>query len=460
MGGAGGDKGGDAAAPLPTVTVGTARTGVIANLLPVTGTLNTRRDQEATIGPPVAGVIDALPVRFGLPVARGQVLFHLSTRTLQGQVASARATVVQNALLVRQAEANALQQQGQSGTAISQARIAISAGEATVLSGRATLTGVQAALENARQNLARSEKLFGEGLVAQKDVEAAQLAVRTADAQVAAQRQTIASQEKTVESLQEALAGARAARIQDTVKARDIDIARQQLATARGALATAEAQEAIYTVRSPIAGTVLLINGGLGETVDTTTKVVTVANIDRLLLQISIPSGSSSLVHAGQGLTFRVDALPGKIFSARIRSVGTQVDTTNSTVTALADVDNSRHLLKDNLAARVDIVLARHIGAVLAPRAGVFIDTGTGGATASVLKIDGKSVVHKVEVRTGLSEGDHIEILSGVHPGDRLATTGGYGLADGTKVETGTKAEGGSSIEGSGKSPAAAKGKE
>ena len=56
-----GDKGG--AKPAPTVQVATVRVGPIAQTLPATGTLQALRTEEATISPPVAGVLDALPIR-------------------------------------------------------------------------------------------------------------------------------------------------------------------------------------------------------------------------------------------------------------------------------------------------------------------------------------------------------------------------------------------------------------
>ena len=41
-------------------------------------------------------------------------------------------------------------------------------------------------------------------------------------------------------------------------------------------------------------------------------------------------------------------------------------------------------------------------------------------------------------MKTGFKEGNTIEILSGLKPGDKVVTTGGYGLPDGTKVTVDT----------------------
>jgi RND family efflux transporter MFP subunit len=422
-------------AELPTVSAATAYIGPIEQTLPASGVLMALRDRQTALSAPVAGVLDALPVRFGQPVAAGQIVAHLSTRTLQGQIDQAHASIGQYTVQVQQAEASALQQKGQTNSAILQADAAVSGATATLRSGEATLTGNEAALANVQQSLTRTQALFADGLVAKKDVEAAELAVRSAEAQVAAQRQTVAAQRDTVAGLQRAADAARTGRIQDIVKQKDIAIARQQLENARGALRTTEAQASLYTLSAPLSGTVTSVNAAVGETVDTTTKILTIADLDRLQLQVAVPTASATAVHVGQAVTFTVDVLPGRTFRATIRTVGTQVDPANGTITAIADVVNRGHLLKDALTARVGIVTALHAHSVLVPRAAVLYEAGQGATAASVFVLDKDKAVHKVSVRTGVTQDDLVEILSGVRPGDRVVTVGAVGLTDGTKVQ-------------------------
>jgi RND family efflux transporter MFP subunit len=407
------------------------------------------RDQEATISAPVAGILDSLPVKFGQAVTKGQMIAHLSTQTLKGQIAQAHASIGQYTVQVQQAEANALQQQGQTKTGMLQARSAIANGAATLAGARATLVGAQAtltsneaALNNAQKTLERTKGLFTEGLVAQKDVEAAELVARSAEAQVvtqkqiiAAQEQTVAAQEQTVIGLRDAEQAAALARYQDTVKQKDIQVARQQLANAVGTLQTTQSQLALYTIYAPLTGTITNINGSVGETVDPTVKFLTITNLDRLQLQMAIPTNTAGVVHAGQMVVFRTDSLPNHSFRSMIRTIGTQVDPNTSTITAIADVNNPGHLLKDDLNVRVGLVVGRHDHAILVPRAAVLYDAGSSGNTAHVMKLDKDNVLHSVSVTVGYANDSTVEILEGVKPGERLATTGAYGLPDGTKVQ-------------------------
>ncbi len=429
----------------PTVSVAPLHRGAVEKTLPLTGTLAAPRDQQSSVNAPVAGLLDTFAARPGQRVERGQIIAHLSTRLLLGQVQQAEATVAQTSVQVEQARANAAGQEAQSQSAVLQAQAAVSVAKATLAGARATLAGSDASLTNAKQSLARTRTLFAEGLVAQKDVEAAQLAVRAASAQRATQVQIIASQRGTVRTQELAVAVARATGLQIIVKRKDIAVAGAQLRSARGALTTAQSQFGLYTVRAPISGVVTTVGAALGENVDTTTKLVTITNLDRLSLQISVQSGSASGVHVGQRVTFSVDALPGRRFGAVIYSVGAQVDPASNTVTAVAFVDNTRHQLKDAQFVRVQLVEGRRENALLAPRAAVLFTpgtddasktpTGNAGIAAKVVVVGSDGAAHQTPVTVGFRAGDSIEILSGLKDGDKVVVTGAYGLPDGAKVE-------------------------
>ncbi|BDI30376.1 hypothetical protein CCAX7_24270 [Capsulimonas corticalis] len=421
----------------PTVQVASARRGTIEDRLGASGTLMAMRSREATLAPAVAGVLEALPVRVGQTVTAGQLIARLSNRTLLGQIDQAQAAVQQNQVQVQQAKVNALQQQASSRSAILQAQAALANAKATQGVAEATLIGDEAAVTNAQQTLARTQNLFGEGLVAQKDVEAAQAALRTASATADAQRQTIAAQRQTVEGQRRAVEAAQAASLQDVVKRQDIAVARQQVRSAQGALETSRAQLTLYTLRAPLAGQITAVGAAPGEAVDTTVKLATITNLDVLQLQMFITSEKARALHAGQTVSFQTDSLPGKTFQTVVQTVGSQVDATSGSIPVLATVANPGHLLKDDLYVKSQIVVDRHVGALLVPKSSV-LDSADGSHTVVTVTADGTA--HIQTVKTGLREGDDVEILSGLSASDRVITLGGYGLPDGTKV-TVAKAE-------------------
>jgi HlyD family secretion protein len=425
------DTSAQAAQAAPTVQVAAVKRGTIEDVMGASGTLTAPRDREATLAPSVAGVLEALPVRVGQTVRAGQLVARLSNRPLLGQIDQAKATIQQNLVQVQQARVNALQQQASSRSTILQAQAAVANAKATQGAAEAALIGSEAAVTNAQQTLSRAQSLFGEGLVAQKDVEAAQAALRTSVAAAAAQRQTVAAQRQTVEGQKRAVEAAQAASLQDVVKRQDISVARQQVRNAQGALETSRAQLTLYTLRAPLTGQVTAVGAAPGEAVDTAAKLVTITNLDVLQLQMFVTSEKARALHRGQTVTFQTDSLPGRTFQSVIKTVGSQLDPVSGSVPVFAAVANPGHVLKDDLYVKARIVVDRHIGALIVPKSAVL--DGTDGAQTVVMVSD-DGTTHIKPVKTGLRQGDNIEILSGVAPKDHVVTLGGYGLPDGTKV--------------------------
>ncbi len=422
-----------APAPLPTVTVAAVTRGTLTQKLPVSGTLQVLPGREAMLSAPAPGLLHALLVQYGQFVQSGQVVAQIDTRTLRGQVQQAQATLGQNTVQVQQAEAAAVQQAAQTRAAILQAQAAVRNAFAGLAGAKATLIGNQAALRNAAQSLARQRTLFAEGLVAQKEVEDAQLAVRSASAQVEAQKQVVDGQRQTVQSQQAGVAAARAAGLQDEVKRKDIQIARQQVLNAQGALATARAQVTLNTLRSPLSGQVTVVGASVGETVDPATKIVTIADLSRLQLLLSLPPAAAASVHPGQRLSFTVESLPGRTFQTTVQSIAAKVDLATGTVPALALVLNSDKALKDDTLARVQIVTQQRRGALSVPQSAILTDPDTKDISVVTVAADGTA--HVVPVKTGLSVGGLVEILSGLAEGQKVAVDGQYGLPDGTAVK-------------------------
>lgn len=415
-------------APKPTLQILPVTRGNLERILSASGTLQTLPGKEAMLTPPVAGVLEGVFVRYGESVVKGQIIAQLSTRQLQGQVQSAQATVGLNLVQVQQAEANALQQQAQTRSAILSAQAGVRNAQATLAGALATLTGSEAAVQNARQTFSRQRTLLADGLVPQKDVEAAQLSLRTAEAQRDAQRQTVDGQRQTVAGQLQTVLAARAASIQNLVKRKDIQVAQQQVRNARGVLATAQAQFALYTLHAPINGQVTLVGATAGQTVDTATKVATIADLTTLQILINIPTDAASQVHAGEVVTLKTGGTPGRTLRAFIERVGSQVDAATGTVPAFAVIANPDKRLKDNTMVQARIVTESRQNVLLVPVSALLTDPDTGKKNVVVVGPD--SVAHVVPVTVGLTAEGHTEIVSGLTEGQKIAVSGQYGLPD------------------------------
>ena len=400
----------DAADALPVVQTAPVKVGEVIQTLRVTGVLAPLPNSEAKISPPFAGKLVRLAVHLNEMVVKGQIVAQMSTQPLLGQEQQAQATIAANQAQVQQARINALGQAAATRSAIAQAR--------------ATLAGAEATAANARQNYERQQRLYADGLVAQKDVDDALTTVRTAEA--------------TAQAQSGAVAAAQAGTLTDLAKREDIAIAGRQVENARGALATAQAQIALATLRAPLTGVVATVAANEGETLDTSATIATVVDTRDLQLTVAVPSRSLPLVHRGQTVRFTTESLPGKSFAGQIASIGAQVDPQTGTLPVQVRIRNTSRLLRDDMTAVGQVVVARHLQALLVPKSALLQDPETHQASVLVLGADGTAHVRPVAV--GLPSGDDVEITQGVKAGEVIGVSGQYGLPDGTKVQAAPRA--------------------
>lgn len=130
---------------------------------------------------------------------------------------------------------------------------------------------------------------------------------------------------------------------------------------ARAGLNTGRTNLQKATVRSPVAGVVLLRKAEPGQTVAASLQapvLFTLAeDMRRMELHVDIDEADVGNARIGQAATFTVDAFPGKAFPASVRRVdyGSQTKDGVVTYTGVLSVDNSALLLRPGMTASADI---------------------------------------------------------------------------------------------------------
>jgi multidrug efflux pump subunit AcrA (membrane-fusion protein) len=219
-----------------------------------------------------------------------------------------------------------------------------------------------------------------------------------------------------------------------------LSLARQNNAavmTARANVANAESQlnlavrsQSYANVYSPIDGYVSERSADLGEYVSTTTKVATVVKINPLRVRIDIPEQAIPSVSVGQSVSVTTSAWPDKNFSGRVARISPNVTPTSRTLTVEAEIENRSGVLKPGQFATVRILQSRAAPATLVPSRAVRTESGV--SRIFVIK-DGKA--HERQVQLGQTEGDLVEIKSGVAENEVVATSNVEQLSDGMAVK-------------------------
>ncbi|HEX5884524.1 MAG TPA: efflux RND transporter periplasmic adaptor subunit [Pyrinomonadaceae bacterium] len=347
-------------------------------------------DQQTDVAPQTAGKVVAVGVEIGTPVKRGQVLVRLDEAELKLRVEQAATQVEQAKAAVRQAEE----------------RIGLRPGQAFDPHRVAEVSAARVTLDLAEKNLRRAEKLIESGDVSRSFYD-----------------EQRARRDQLKEQFDVALAQAR----QNYAA---VEVARTNVANAESQLALARKNLSYAIIPSPIDGFVSERTADLGEYVSPQQKVATIVRTNPLRIRIDIPEHAIPEVRVGQSVSITTSAWPDRNFAGRVARIAPNVSATSRTLTVEAEVENSSGALKPGQFATVRILQERAEPAVLIPARAVVTEAGV--SRAFVIR-DGRAEQRLVQ--TGQTEGDLIEVKSGVAADEQVATSNLEQLSDGIAVK-------------------------
>ncbi len=168
-----------------------------------------------------------------------------------------------------------------------------------------------------------------------------------------------------------------------------------------------------------------------GQYVAVGTVLATLVDARRLKLSFRVSETESSRLEESSPITFRVKALPGRDFEARLYHVGEGADSATRMIECLAWVENSDRSLKPGFFADVTAGVESRQRSVVVPQTAV-LPTEM-GFVVWVLK--GEDEVERRPVRLGLYTRDGgVEVLDGLRPSEPLVVRGASLLSEGARV--------------------------
>ena len=375
----------------PAVVEGVTTAAAIKRELPrffeATGSL--AGDQQTDVAPQTAGKVVALGVDIGTYVKRGQMLVQLDADELKLRVDQAAAQLEQAKAAVRQAEE----------------KIGLRPGQNFDPNRVAEVAAAKVTLDLAEKNLRRAEQLIESGDVSRSFFD-----------------EQRARRDQLKEQYEVAVAQAR----QNYAA---VDVSRTNVANAQAALALARKSLSYAVIPAPIDGFVSERTADLGEYVSPQQKVATIVRTNPLRIRIDIPEQAIPEVKVGQSVSITTSAWPDKNFAGRIARIAPNVSAQSRTLTVEAEIENSSNALKPGQFATVRILQERADPAVLVPARSVISEAGVN----RVYVIKNGHAEQRL-VQTGQTDGDLIEIKSGVAADELIATSNLEQLSDGIAV--------------------------
>ncbi|MCM2370727.1 efflux RND transporter periplasmic adaptor subunit [Aporhodopirellula aestuarii] len=183
----------------------------------------------------------------------------------------------------------------------------------------------------------------------------------------------------------------------------------------------------LLPIRSPIQGVVVQRSVSAGEVVDPTRILFQVADVRQMWLTLNIPLESSEQLAIGQPVEFRADG-SREVVTGTLDWISTSADNTTRMLQVRAVLDNSDGRLRNETFGMGEVILRKESDAIVIPTGSshwegccqvVFVRDKDYFASPESYK-----VFHVRSVRLGAVNGDVTEIISGVLPGEVIATDG------------------------------------
>lgn len=209
----------------------------------------------------------------------------------------------------------------------------------------------------------------------------------------------------------------------------DNNVQSQQEALRRAELSLQNAQKALddYTITSPISGTVVDKLYKAGESAEQNKTLCTIYDMSYFTFTLNVDELDIADVAVGQTVTITADAAEGKTYTGTVTKVSVAGATASGVTTypVTVRIDETTGLLPGmNVDATIEIEGAADaltIPIQALSRGNKVLVTTDSPSAASALEDEAPEGYVYVQVETGLSDEDDIQILSGLTEGDTVA---------------------------------------
>lgn len=163
-------------------------------------------------------------------------------------------------------------------------------------------------------------------------------------------------------------------------------------------------------------------------------EVFRLINLSNMYIEVDVPEGYLGAVTKGKKAGVYFPVLQDSV-SAVVRETGNYINPNNRSFSAEIAVENPNGSIKPNLNARVHINDYTNENALLIPQS-VISENAAGEQYAYVAELNnGEAIAKRHIITTGKTQGDFVEITSGISAGDLIIKEGARSVKDAQAVK-------------------------
>jgi len=198
-----------------------------------------------------------------------------------------------------------------------------------------------------------------------------------------------------------------------------------------------EQQVAKTIITAPFSGTIDDVLTEQGSVVlPGQTPLMRIVNLNNMYIVTDVPEKYVSNISINKRVEVEFPVL-GKKIDSKVRQVGSFINPSNRTFKVEVAIPNKEKSIKPNLTAKLRINDYSNPKALLIPQS-IISENANGEQYIYVIKnktSTNEAIAEKVIIETSLTQGDVIEVITGLEPGMEIIQEGARSVNDGQKVK-------------------------
>jgi multidrug efflux pump subunit AcrA (membrane-fusion protein) len=336
--------------------------------------------QQGTVTSKIAAKIVSVLVENGQYVNAGDTIATLDDQDIQNSIKTAQAQIAVNEKQVEVAEQS-------------------------LNVSQAALEKYKINLDDAQRNYERQKTLFDGGAISQTDLQAAEKTLNSAKADYDSGNASIQSSQASIET------------------------SKANLEAQKVALAKNQSDLANIVIKAPISGVISGKSMNIGQMASTGTALAIVNDVSSVYATIQVPQEKISEVKIGQGATVIVEG-SDQTHNGTIQTIDAAADPTSRVFNCKVKIDNSDKSLLPGIYGKVTLVSDQNNEIITVP-----VNALVGNEGEYYVFINDNGPAKKTKVTIGETNGNNVEMTSGIKDGDQIICSNTSTLQDGSEVD-------------------------
>jgi RND family efflux transporter MFP subunit len=189
------------------------------------------------------------------------------------------------------------------------------------------------------------------------------------------------------------------------------------------------AQGRAGAITAPITGVVAAVNATPGQYVSGAASLVEIVDYSKVMVKAILPVADQANVHEGAPASITVGTIGSVTLDGTVTAVSPVATNAGQGFQVAVEASNTPdERVRPGLTASVDVPVQYQAPVAVSRLAVLQADTNP------LVFVVNRGIAHQRRVVIGATDGNSIEVVSGLHPGDVCVIAGNQSLADGTKV--------------------------